>query len=115
MILMTGPAGDNQEDMVVDVGDLSSHQGRLGQLIERVETARDAARTTVSPDAFGVFGSGLAEECAQSQREGAGMLQIAVSASRTHYEKVGSWVRDLDARELDIVAMFKVTGGDDDH
>jgi hypothetical protein len=101
--------------MVVDVGDLSGHHGRLRDVIERIEIARDAAQTTVSPDAFGVLGNRLAQECAQSQREGADMLEIALTASKVHREKVGSWVNDLDARELDILAMFKLEWGDDDH
>lgn len=108
---MTG----DRDGMTVDLGELASHQRRLVGLIERVGTACDAARVSVSPDAFGVFGSGLAEECAQSQREGADMFGVALTASDVHHQKVGSWVADLDARELDIVAMFKVIGGDDDH
>lgn len=42
-------------------------------------------------------------------------MTVALTASDVHHQKVGSWVADLDARELDIVAMFKVIGDDDDH
>jgi len=107
-------AGD-RDAMAVDPSELASHQRRIGALTERVGVACDAARVTLSPDAFGVFGGGLAEECARSQREGGDMLRVALTASDVHCQKIGSWIGDLDAHELDLVAMFEVIGGDDDH
>jgi hypothetical protein len=98
----------------IDRDKLESHRGHLAGLVDRVTTARDAATTTLSSDAFGVFGSGLAAECIESQRQGADVLQVALDATEVHHEKVGAWARDLGTNELDLVAVFRVIGEDVD-
>lgn len=96
----------------IDADMLGTHQKHLAALVDRVTTARDAARTTLSPDAFGVFGGGLAAECVRSQQDGADTLQVALDASTVHHDNVGAWRRDLTTNELDLVAMFRVIGED---
>ena len=98
----------------IDADMLGAHQKHLAALVDRVTTARDAASTTLSSDAFGVFGSELAAECIQSQREGADVLQVAFDATEVHQQNVGAWARDLGTNELDLVAMFRVIGEDVD-
>jgi hypothetical protein len=98
----------------IDADEMGAHQKHLAGLTDRITIARDAARTTLSPDAFGVFGSGLAAECVQSQQEGADTLQVALDASNVHHDNVGAWRKDLATNELDLVAMFRVIGEDDD-
>ena len=97
----------------IDADELGTHQKHLAALSDRITTARDAARTMLSPDAFGVFGSDLAAECIQSQQEGADTLQVALDASIVHHDHVGAWHKDLATNELDLVAMFRVIGEDD--
>ncbi|MBB4910367.1 hypothetical protein [Actinophytocola algeriensis] len=97
----------------IDADMLGTHQKHLAALVDRVTTARDAAGTTLSSDAFGVFGGGLAAECIQSQREGADTLQVTLDASIVHHDNVGAWLRDLTTNELDLVAMFRVIGEGD--
>lgn len=104
----------DQNVVKIDGDELVAHQKHLAGLTDRITTARDAARTTLSPDAFGVFGSGLADECVQSQQEGADTLQVALDASNVHHDNVGAWSRDLATNELDLVGMFRVIGEDDD-
>lgn len=98
----------------IDADMLGTHQKHLAALVDRVSTARAAASTTLSSDAFGVFGSELAAECIQSQRQGADVLQVALTATEVHHQNVGAWHRDLDTNELDLVAMFRVIGEDVD-
>lgn len=98
----------------VDADGMAVHQIHLAALTDRITTARDAARTTLSPDAFGVFGGDLAAECIQSQQEGADTLQVALDASNVHHDNVAAWLRDLETNELDLVAMFRVLGDDDE-
>lgn len=88
--------------MDIDPDELGRHHKHLAGLVDRVSTARDAASTTLSPDAFGVFGSDLAAECIESQRQGADVLQVALTASEVHHENVGAWFRDLGTNELDL-------------
>lgn len=97
----------------IDSDALGAHQKHLADLVDRVATARDAAGTTLSADAFGVFGGGLAAECVQAQQEGADTLQVALDASTVHHQQVGAWISDLETNELDLVAMFRVIGDDD--
>ena len=101
---------------VVKVGieELGAHQKHLAGLVDRVSTARDAARTTLSPDAFGVFGGELAADCIQAQQEGADTLHVVLDASDVHHDNVGAWARDLATNELDLVAMFRVIGDTDE-
>jgi hypothetical protein len=98
----------------IDADGMAVHQSHLAALTDRIATARDAARTTLSPDAFGVFGGGLAEDCITSQQEGADTLQIALDAGKVHHDNVGAWQKDLATNELDLVAMFRVIGEDRD-
>lgn len=102
------------QPVVIDAEEMGVHQTHLAALTDRITTARDAARTTLSPDAFGVFGDDLAAECIQSQQEGADTLQVALDAGNVHHDNVGAWRRDLDTNELDLVAMFRVIGEDVD-
>lgn len=102
------------QPVVIDAEGMAVHQTHLAALTDRITTARDAARTTLSPDAFGVFGGDLAAECIQSQQEGADTLQVVLDASNVHHDNVGAWSRDLATNELDLVAMFRVIGEDDD-
>jgi hypothetical protein len=101
-------------NVVIDAEEMGVHQTHLAALTDRITTARDAARTTLSPDAFGVFGGGLADDCIKSQQEGADTLQIALDAGNVHHDNVGAWKKDLATNELDLVAMFRVIGEDDD-
>ena len=94
----------------IDADELGTHQKHLAALTDRITTARDAARQTLSPDAFGVFGGPLADECIQSQKDGADTLQIALDAGNVHHDNVGAWKKDLATNELDLVAMFRVIG-----
>jgi len=98
----------------IDRDQLEAHHKHLTGLVDRVGTARDAASTTLSSDAFGVFGSDLAAECIASQRQGADVLRVAFDATEVHQENVGAWRRDLGTNELDLVAMFRVIGEDVD-
>jgi hypothetical protein len=98
----------------IDRDRLETHHKHLAGLIDRVRTARDAASTTLSSDAFGVFGSELAAECIASQRQGADVLSVAFDATEVHHENLGAWHRDLGTNELDLVAMFRVIGDDVD-
>lgn len=102
----------DQDVVRIDGEKLVAHHKHLDDLIDGVSDARDAASTTLSSDAFGVFGSDLATECIQSQQQGADVLQVALDASEVHRDNVGAWVRDLDTNELDLVAMFRVIGED---
>jgi hypothetical protein len=98
----------------IDRDKLDAHHKHLASLVDRVSTARDAGSTTLSSDAFGVFGSELAAECIESQRQGADVLQVALDATEVHHENVAAWSRDLGTNELDLVAMFRVIGEDGD-
>lgn len=98
------------DEMKIDGDRLAAHQKHVAALVDRVATARDAAGTTLTPDAYGLFGGGLAAECVRAQQEGAEALQAALDASRVHHEQVGAWVGDLATNELDLVAMFRAVG-----
>ena len=105
---MTGPDGVHIEVEAMDV-----HRKHLAALVDRIGTARDAARATLTPDAFGVFGGELAAACIRSQQEGADTLQVVLDASNVHHDNVDAWRKDLATNELDLVAMFRVIGDDD--
>ena len=105
---------DDPDVVDIDRDKLDAHHKHLTALIDRVSNARDAASTTLSSEAFGVFGSELAAECIESQRQGADVLQVALTASEVHHQNVGAWARDLGTNELDLVAMFRVIGEDVD-
>jgi hypothetical protein len=100
------------DDVKIDAERLVAHREHVAALIDRVATASDAAGTTLTPDAYGLFGSGLAAECVLAQQEGAAALRAALEASRVHHEQVGAWVGDLATNELDLVAMFRAVGDD---
>jgi hypothetical protein len=104
----------DQNAVKIGIDELGAHQKHLAGLADRVTTARDAARTTLSPDAFGVFGGELAVDCIQSQQEGADALEIVLDATNVHHDNVGAWARDLATNELDLVAMFRVIGETDE-
>jgi hypothetical protein len=103
------------DDVQIDGDHLVAHQKHLAGLVDRVTTAREAAGTTLSPDAYGLFGSALAAECVKAQQEGTDTLQAALTASQVHHEQVGAWIGDLATNELDLVAMFRAIGDDDAH
>jgi hypothetical protein len=98
----------------IDRDKLDEHHKHLTALVDRVGNARDAASTTLTSEAFGVFGSELAADCIASQRQGADVLQVAVDATEVHHQNVAAWSRDLGTNELDLVAMFRVIGEDVD-
>ncbi len=98
----------------IDADELDLHQKHLAGLVDRITTAREAARPTLTPDAFGVFGGQLAEECVQAQKDGAETLQIALDMGNVHHDNVGAWKKDLATNELNLTGMFRVIGEADD-
>jgi hypothetical protein len=94
------------DEFDIDPDELSTHRRRLGDVIDRIRTAHDAADDPLDKEAFGAFGIFLATDCAQSQRDGADAIGIVLDAANEHQQKVGAWVADLDTRELDIAGMF---------
>ncbi len=102
------------DEMRIDGDQLVAHQKHLAGLVDRVQTAAGAAATTLTTDAYGLFGSGLAAECVTAQRDGADTLRAALDASGVHHQQVGAWIGDLATNELDVVAMFRVIGDDRD-
>jgi hypothetical protein len=97
---------DPNEPVEIDLAELSAHQRRLGGVVDRTRAAAAAADTPVSRDAFGAFGFFLADECASAAAEGSEMLHAAHAAADEHRQKVGVWVRDVDATEGEITALF---------
>ena len=94
------------DEFEIDPAELSAHQQRLGDVVDRIRTAHDAADDPLDSQAFGAFGVFLATDCAKSQRDGTDAIAVVLEAAREHYQNVGAWVSDLDTRELDIAGMF---------
>lgn len=92
--------------MKVDLDRLRTHRDALEDLVDRVNTADQAAGETIQPMAFGVFGSGLAWQCLESQVEGISMLSTATESAAAHHEKVGIWHREFRNTELDVASLF---------
>lgn len=97
---------DLNEPVEIDLGELGAHQRRLGGVVDRTRAAATAADAPVSRDAFGAFGFLLADHCAVVAAEGSEMLRAAHEAADEHRQKVGVWVRDVDATEGEISALF---------
>lgn len=102
---MTNPPTDPTV-MNVDLERLRTHRDALEDLVDRVNTADQAAGETIQPMAFGLFGEGLAMLCSEAQAEGTSMLSTASESAGEHHEKVGIWLRDFTNTELDVASLF---------
>lgn len=94
------------EQVEIDVVELSAHQHRLADVVISVRNAHEAADTPLNRDAFGAFGHFLAGDCAEAMSDGREMLLAAQEAATEHHRKVGTWAQDVDATESEISGLF---------
>jgi hypothetical protein len=90
----------------IDLTELNNHRQLIGEVVDQIATARDAAHAAVGRDAFGAFGYFLAEECATAAAEGTEMLAAAHDAADELHRKLGLWAQDTQATEGEISALF---------
>lgn len=94
------------DQVEIDVTELSAHGQRLDGVADRVRVAHDAARVPMPKDAFGAFGVFLARECDRAAADGLDTLADAHAAAVAHRTNVGDWARDVDTRESEIMTWF---------
>jgi hypothetical protein len=97
---------DPNEPVEINPDKLEQHRQQLGKVLDPIKAAADAADAPVSRDAFGAFGFFLADEVAGAAADGSEMLRAAHEAADELRQKVGMWVRDVDATEGEIMALF---------